>query len=439
MSTAMYWSEHTVLRRVSRLWRRLSRDERGAMSVMIAIGLTVLLGFAALGVDVSLWLRAKNDAQAAADAAANSAAAAAFAGNPQARIQTDVNAAAAANGFQNGVNGVTVILNNPPKSGAYAGNAGAYEVIIAAPQKTYLASAMPGAAAPTVRGRAVALLTFGAAPTFATCILGLSPQANNVDVTFNGSTNVTANNCDVDADSPSASSVNTNGGGTIHAQNVRTVGGVSGGNIFVTGQIYTQQASIPDPYAGLQMPTMPSFSNQNNWSGNIANPNGVMALNGDVRVSGDTTLAPGIYMINNGSLSMAGQNSLTGNGVTIILTSTNPSSDNGVFSITGGGGINITAPSSGPTAGIALWADKNLPNNEDKFAGGSTGNLTGAIYLPSHDVKYAGNSGTTSKCMQLIGYNIIFTGSSSFNHNCDKVGTLDPQGQPTPSGWSLVE
>jgi len=51
-------------------------------------------------------------------------------------------------------------------------------------------------------------------------------------------------------------------------------------------------------------------------------------------------------------------------------------------------------------------------------------------------VKYAGNSNTTTKCMQLIAYNIVFTGTSTFNHNCDKAGTSDP---PAPTTWSLVE
>jgi Flp pilus assembly protein TadG len=441
MITPISPSGDTFLARASRLCRRLSHDERGSISVLTAISLVVLLGFGALGVDTALWMRARNDAQSAADAAANSAGAAASALNSTARIQADVDAAAAANGFQNGVNGVTVTLNNPPVSGAYAGNAKAYEVIITAPQKVYLASAIRGATAPIVKGRAVALLVAGTpAPTFPTCILGLSPQPSQIDVTFNGNTTVTANNCDVDADSPSASSVNTNGGGTVHATNVRTVGGVSGGNIFVTGKIYKQQASIPDPYAGLQIPTGGSTSANNNWSGHIINPTGgVVQFNGDVRVSGNTTVDGGIYIINNGSFSMAGQNSITGNGVTIILTSSNPSSDNGVFSITGGGALNITAPTTGPTAGIALWADKNLPNNEDKFTGGTANGITGAIYLPSHDVKFAGNSGSASKCGQLIGYNLIFTGTPTFNHNCNGVGTLDPQGQPTPASWSLVE
>jgi Flp pilus assembly protein TadG len=440
-----------LLARASRLCGRLcgswARNERGSIGAITAISLAILLAFGALGIDVSLWLRAKNDAQGAADAAANSAAAAAAVGNPGGRIAAEANAAAAANGFQNGMKGVTVTLNNPPASGAYAGNASAYEVIVSAPQNLYLASALPGVpAAPIVKGRAVALLTAGTpAPSFPTCVLGLSPLANNVDVTFNGSTVVNANGCDVDADSPSSSSVNTNGGGSIHAKAVRTVGGVSGGNIFVTDNpgIFTQQTSIPDPYADRTIPSMPSFSSQNTWQNTVHNTGSgsppVMAFNGDVTVKGSATLDPGIYIISNGSLNMAAGNSLTGTGVTIILTSPTPASDNGVFSIAGGASLSLSAPTTGPSAGLVLWADKNLPNKEDKFAGGSAGNTTGAIYLPSHNVKWAGNTNTTSQCMQLIAYNVVFTGSSTFNHNCNGRGTSDPQGAPTPASWSLVE
>ena len=422
------------LTRTLRIFRRLSRDQRGSMSVLTAISLVVLLAFGGLGVDVSMWLRARSDAQAAADAAANSAGAAAAVTNPTARIQADVYAAAAANGFKNGVSGVTITLNNPPASGAYAGNANAYEVIVAAPQKLYLASALPGVTAPTVRGRAVALVNKGSGGP--ACILGLSPAISAVDVTFNGNVSVTANGCDVDANSPAASSINTNGGGSVHAKNVKTVGGVSGGNIYVTDQIITHTSTTPDPYADRTIPKNAATSSQNNWSGNIKNPTGVMQFNGDVKITGTTTLDPGVYIINNGSFSSASQYNVSGTGVTIILTSPTPSSDNGVFSFTGGGALNITAPSTGPTAGIALWADKNLPNKEDKFAGGTTGNLVGAIYLPSHNVKFAGNGNTASKCGQLIAYNVIFTGTSTFNHNCTGVGTSDPV---LPTSWSLVE
>lgn len=240
---------------------RWSRDDRGSMAIITAISLTVLVAFAGLGVDVALWMRAKNNVQGAADSAANSVAAAAAASNPSSRLTAEADAAAAGYGFQNGMHGVTVTVHNPPSSGSYAGNADAYEVIISKPQKVYLSSVLSGVTAPTVRGRAVALVNKNSIGP--TCILGLSPLASNVDVTFNGNTSVVANNCDVDADSPSSNSINTNGGGTVHAANVRTVGGTSGGNIYVTGHVYTHTSSIADPYADRTIPAMPHFSANN--------------------------------------------------------------------------------------------------------------------------------------------------------------------------------
>lgn len=439
------------------LCRFWAHDERGSMAILTGVSLAVLVAFAGLGVDVSMWLRAKSNVQSAADAAANSVAAAAALGSSSARIQAEANAAAAANGFNKGMNGVTVTVNNPPVSGPNAGKGNAYEVIIKAPQKLYLAGVLAGVTAPTVTGRTVALLnatTLGPA-----CILGLSPLSKAVDVTFNGNTAVVAHGCDVDADSPSSNSINTNGGGSVTAANIWTVGGISGNNVKLDcGAVGTQgcgntylSSTIKDPYAGVKMPPMPTNfapKSKNNWSGSISNPTGIMAFNGDVSVTGNTTLAAGVYIINNGGFNSSAQYSVDGTaGVTIILTGSNPSSDNGTFSITGGGALNITAPTSqqlstwgldGSTAGIALWADGQLPNKEDKFAGGTTNGLNGAIYLPSHDVKFAGNSSSSNSngCTQLIAYNIIFTGTSNFYHNCTNSGVKDP---PGPSQWSLVE
>ena len=45
---------------------RWSRDDRGSMAIITAISLTVLVAFAGLGVDVALWMRAKNNVQGAA-------------------------------------------------------------------------------------------------------------------------------------------------------------------------------------------------------------------------------------------------------------------------------------------------------------------------------------------------------------------------------------
>ena len=81
---------------------------------------------------------------------------------------------------------------------------------------------------------------------------------------------------------------------------------MSGGNVFVSGQIYTHQGTIPDPYAGRTIPSNAAASSLNNWSGTIHNPTGVMAINGSVDVKGDTTLDPGIYTVQLTADSVAG-------------------------------------------------------------------------------------------------------------------------------------
>ena len=40
-----------------------------------------------------------------------------------------------------------------------------------------------------------------------------------------------------------------------------------------------------------------NWTDPNNWSGNVTNPTGVKAFSGNVQVTGSTTLAPGVYII----------------------------------------------------------------------------------------------------------------------------------------------
>src|SRR5690242_6250050 len=60
-----------------RLTARISSTRRGATGIITAVGLSVLLGFGGLAVDVGAWLNATRNVQSAADDAAYSAAAAA--------------------------------------------------------------------------------------------------------------------------------------------------------------------------------------------------------------------------------------------------------------------------------------------------------------------------------------------------------------------------
>jgi Flp pilus assembly protein TadG len=423
MTTPIKSAGPMLLTRASQLVRRLSRDQRGNIGIITALSLAALMGFGGLGTDVSLWMRAKNNAQSAADAAAMSAAIAGHAGNPNARITADVLGVAAREGLTNGTNGVVVTLHHPPTSGAYAGNSYAYEVVITAPQQLYLASvfASTGLTAPTVTGRAVALIN-----TKPLCILSLDTSATpaKTPILASGSAVLTASNCDIDADSPSSTSIQTTGGGSITGQDVNTPGNVSGNVHASPGTVNTAASAVADPYANTRsIPT--SWTNGTQaWTGTIHNP-GVLRWNGDVTVSGPTTLDPGIYMING---KLTSSQPISGTGVTIILTGTS-----GVFTMNAGATLNVSAPTTGTTAGIAFW-DATTSTNFDAFNGGSHNTITGAVYSPGHLVKYTGSSASGTGCTQLIAKDVEISGSATFHHDCS-AGILDPMG----STFSLVE
>jgi hypothetical protein len=74
--------------------------------------------------------------------------------------------------------------------------------------------------------------------------------------------------------------------------------------------------------------------------------------------------------------------------VTIIFT-TSTGSNYATASISGGFIVPITAPTSGPLAGLAFFQDRNAPTSgSDSFSGGSTQNITGTIYFPSQNMTF---------------------------------------------------
>lgn len=387
-------------------------DERsGVVVVLVALAMPVLLGLTAMAVDVSQWSGRKNSIQAAADNSVLSAVmSAAHAGATLAQVRNQAYAVAAATGFTNGSNSVTVTVNNPPLSGNYTSNNSAYEVIITQPQTSYFwnaAAKMLGSvvAAPTISGRAVAL---GAGKP--ACLIALDPSASpNVSgiigagsggLNASGSGTISLTNCDIFVNAKNSSSIDVTGGGNITANYVTTSGNYVGSvTATVGGTPTTNAAATADPYASTRsIPSWSSCSSQTTWSGTISNPTGTLAFCSNINTTGSTTLNPGVYILNG---SLTSTYPITGTGVTIILSSNTPSSDNGVFDFKSGANVTLSAPTTGATAGIALWADAKLPHEADQFYAGSNANIIGAVYLPSHLINFSGSATGGSTCFQL--------------------------------------
>jgi Flp pilus assembly protein TadG len=196
---------------------RLRRDERGVSAIMVALSLTVLVGFAGLGVETGLWYSIKRQNQSAADAAALSAAYEILAGNTNLEINLIPAATRAAT--QNGYTGNTPVVTYPYND-AIVNNA--VGVKLEKPQATLLTGLfLPSV---TIETKAVARV-FPAAPG---CILTLGTTGE--DVGMSGSFTLSAPDCSVMAASTDNCAINDHDqGGSITAKYLITAGQVSYG------------------------------------------------------------------------------------------------------------------------------------------------------------------------------------------------------------------
>ena len=164
----------------------------GNIAILFSLTAPIVIGLAALGTEGGALFLKKTAAQGAADQAAVSAA---NSFNSSSTAYTiEAKGVAAAMGFVDGQNGVTIAVNRPPTSGLNAGKLSAIEVIISVSERPML-SALMHPSNFIVDGRAVA--TLGGGPG---CVLALDPTAAGA-ITAGGNTTVSMPNCDVVADS----------------------------------------------------------------------------------------------------------------------------------------------------------------------------------------------------------------------------------------------
>ncbi|WP_342725840.1 hypothetical protein AAFG07_02360 [Bradyrhizobium sp. B097] len=371
----------------------------------------VLVGTAGLGTEVAWWFYKHKNMMSAADSAAVSAATAGT------NFATEANAITTFYGYANGIGNVTVTVNQPPSTGSFTSSSQAVEVIITQPQAR-LMSALFGSGAVRVTARSVALGNVGTG-----CVLALDPTANPA-VTVKGNTQLNLINCNLYDNSNGGSALNVSGTATISAAMVGVVGGVSGtSSITATNGIRTGIRAIADPYANVTptMPTWCDYSNKFNVKGTTTLSPGSYC--GDISVAAGATLTfnPGIYYFNGANLSVAGNATITGTGVTLVFTGS--AGNWGSATIGSNANVSLTAPTSGTTAGIAIYGDRRMPvGSSFNLTGGGTQNLQGAVYLPKGALSFSGGNGTSTTCTQIIADTVSIVGNSNVQVNCAAMG-----------------
>ncbi|WP_126173711.1 pilus assembly protein TadG-related protein [Altericroceibacterium xinjiangense] len=410
----------------------LARDECGAAAVTVAVLLTVTMGFVGLGVDVGHSYLTRRSLQNAADSAAFSAATSLAA--RETTVEAAAHAIAANYGFTNGENEVSVIVNTPPSSGPNAGLPWAVEVLLARPGQKFFSGLFLSETS-MVRARAVAHVS----PAANACVMALNSTAEASSLQT-GSADITLDGCSLFSNSNSSSALTLKGSATLTAPSAGVVGGydADSSNLGAT-PVLTGQRPIEDPYADMPAPSYNESACHPSSGGSL--PSGTygdgstpMVFCGGLQINSgaEVVLNPGIYVIAGGTFQVNGGASLTGTGVTLFFTEGAVPDDYATIRINGGAVIDLTAPTSGPTAGVVLYQDRNAPaGGDNRLNGGSEQKFGGAVYFPSQTINFNGGSETTSGasggCTQLIASQLAFSGNSNLSFDCDGMPIRRPR------------
>ena len=94
--------------------------------------------------------------------------------------------------------------------------------------------------------------------------------------------------------------------------------------------------------------------------------------------------------------------------------------------ITGGATVTMEAQTTGSYAGLLFYQDDDTPlspPSNQTIAGGTSIDLTGALYFPKGYVNYTGGATTGSgSCTQIIAQTVTFSSVADMNINCSGSG-----------------
>lgn len=427
-------------KRILKILKRLVSDQRGNIAVTMALTFPVVLGGAGLGIEVTNWLMTQRSMQNAADAAAMAAST-----NGGSNYATEARAVASQYGFQSGTNGVTVTASS--SAACPAGGNNCYSVTIT--------GAVPLILSPVVGFRgdlkfngedakritATAIATKGTKPR-QYCILALAssgveglrtngnPKANLAGCSTMSNTTSTCNGHDLNADYGDAHSTN-NGCGVVQTSNLPVVtdpysGLASSIPSNSCGSSFPQE---PTSKKGTPLPASNLWTGTQSWSGN-------KFICGDLQLTGNTTInsSNGVLVIVNGRLDTNGftLKTASGSAASVVFTGSNGSY---THAPTGGGTLDIKAPTSGTWRGVALYQNPSLTTGVNISAAGNspTWNISGLVYLPHSSVTLSGainKSSSGASCFVIVVDNMTINGTGSIltSGGCSSAGLNMPSG-----------
>ncbi|MET0530929.1 MAG: hypothetical protein ABW003_21755, partial [Microvirga sp.] len=334
-----------------------------------------------------------------------------------------------------------ITINNPPTNGIAAGDSKAVEVILTETKPRLLSSIFSDEPV-VIKARAVAKLFAGNGGSPA-CVLALSDTRSKA-VEVSGNTSVTLNNCSIAVNSVQSDAYYMpNSTADLSADCISTVGGSSIKDstkglldLKVCGSVQENAPRTLDPYADVLEPDITGYACETNGKlkGDIYpkyvhptyGPFSCYANGIDIEANATVTFHEGLYVIKNGTMAVADKAVVNATKATFFFD------NNSKAQISGQAQLNMTAPTTGPFAGLVFFGercDSAIVGSCDevfKITGNSSSSIKGAIYLPGSTVEFLGNTNASTTCLQIISDKVTFTGNSDIvmGAACEGMGTI---------------
>jgi Putative Flp pilus-assembly TadE/G-like len=388
------------------MWWSRGGSERGSVAVTVALAITVLLGFAALVVDIGLNWAARTSAQTAADSAALAGASTLLADGGAAALLT-VNGALTDNGIAlpgavnwatdgNEGNGEVVCWTLPagaPGPGANCPDgSNAMQVTTPAIEVQYAFAPLLGEATRSIKARAAAAAGPAAPNNCVLCVLDEDDEAALASTAFGG---IDVDGGGIVVNSNNAAAVLVSGVGDVVADQIRVVGEVD----LLGGGVLDPPAEggppVPDPLADLlppnELPIPPTPAEEPVQDVTTDTPL-TPGVYEHITVSNGATLTlqEGVYVVTDFSPENPGFRVLDGQvdgaGATIYLACADypaPCDGNAgtQFRLDPLGDFDVSPPASGEEyAGLSVFADRGNTQSQQLHG---TVTLAGAVYSAS--------------------------------------------------------
>jgi len=363
-------------------------DEEGQTLIMVALAMTVILGFVGLATDVGMMLRQRRIAQSVADTAAIAAAGEAMLeGNPT-TVTSGMKTAATHDVTMAGLvpsSSVTLILNVSPNISTSGFNTAGYVQAIVALKTPTIFMSLFNIKSMNVSASAVASAALQSAGCFN--IQNGEGLANPAG-TMGGNSELFGNNCGVTVNG----NLDMGGSSNINAKFVVASGNiVNGGNSSITGAVSKNAPPTPDPLPKLQQAANQPTINTTAKTCTAPSGSGMSCIynfnNGNL--SG-TLQSNTIYVFDSNVNSGHGpyvSGTVTGSGDTIYLSGNIPFDfdNNGSMTITPPGYGTSCTGSANPFCGVVIDAPSDGANNHGTYScstgKGNNGNNPAEIYL----------------------------------------------------------